>query len=105
MTDAKAHSLRRTVCNGPSRQDPNHPLPQWPMAHVDRERANVSAADLGETTGPEGAERDDAIVQLAGELRAAARAHRAYIAELRLGDVEPVEDWSSWYAEYLLGLR
>lgn len=28
-----------------------------------------------------------------------------YLAELRQGDVESVEDWSIWYAEYLLGLR
>ena len=50
-------------------------------------------------------ERDDAVMQLAGALRAAERAHRAYRAELRLGDVEPADDWPTWYAEYLLGLR
>jgi hypothetical protein len=44
-------------------------------------------------------------VQLADALRNAERAHRAYRAELRLGDVEPAEDWSTWYAEYLLGMR
>jgi hypothetical protein len=49
-------------------------------------------------------ERDD-IAQLAGALRAAKRAHIAYVAELRQADVEPVEDWSTWYAEYLLGQR
>jgi DnaK suppressor protein len=26
-------------------------------------------------------------------------------SQLRQGDVEPVEDWSTWYAEYRLGLR
>jgi hypothetical protein len=49
--------------------------------------------------------RDDAVGQLAGALRAAKRAHCAYLTELRQGDVEPAEDWSTWYAEYLLGLR
>jgi hypothetical protein len=45
------------------------------------------------------------VEQLRDTLRAAERAYRAYLAELRQGDVEPVEDWSTWYAEYLLGLR
>jgi hypothetical protein len=44
-------------------------------------------------------------MQLARALRTAERAHRAYLAELRLGDVEPADDWSTWHAEYLLGLR
>jgi hypothetical protein len=52
-----------------------------------------------------GQERDDAVGQLAGALRTAKRAHCAYLSELRQGDVEPAEDWSTWYAEYLLGLR
>jgi hypothetical protein len=47
----------------------------------------------------------DDVEQLRDTLRAAERAYRAYLAELRQGDVEPVEDWSTWYAEYLLGLR
>jgi hypothetical protein len=47
----------------------------------------------------------DDVGQLAGALRTAERAHRAYLTELRQGDVEPAEDWSTWYAEYLLGLR
>jgi hypothetical protein len=50
-------------------------------------------------------DRDDAVVQLAAALRTAERAHGAYLAELGQGDVEPAEDWSTWYAEYLLGLR
>jgi hypothetical protein len=45
------------------------------------------------------------VEQLRDALRAARRAHRAYLAELRQGGVEPLEDWSTWYAEYLLGLR
>ena len=42
---------------------------------------------------------------VAEALRGAERTHRGYLSELRQGDVEPVEDWSTWYAEYLLGLR
>ena len=53
----------------------------------------------------DGTDRDDAVMQLAGALRTAKRAHHAYLAELGLNDVEPAEDWSTWYAEYLLGLR
>jgi hypothetical protein len=62
---------------------------------------------VGAATGAEadGTEQEDAVSQLAVALRAAQRAHGAYVAELRLGDAEPAEDWSTWYAEYLLGLR
>lgn len=48
---------------------------------------------------------EDDVAQLAEALRAADRDYRAYLAELRQGDVEPVVDWSTTYAEYLLGLR
>jgi hypothetical protein len=48
--------------------------------------------------------RDD-VRRLADALRAAKRAHAAYIAELRQADVDPAEHWSTWYAEYLLGVR
>ena len=58
-----------------------------------------------EATSGDGKEHADAVGQVAGALRAAEHAHRAYVAELRQGDVEPAEDWSTWYAEYLLGLR
>jgi hypothetical protein len=75
------------------------------MAYVHRDPADVSATEAKETAAGEGEERDDAVVQLAGALRAAERAHRAYLAELRLGDVEPAENWATWYAEYLLALR
>jgi hypothetical protein len=103
MTEAKAHGARaQTGRTGSSRPDPNHPLPLRPMAHVRPETAEVSATEANETAG---AEPDDAVVQLAGALRTAERAHGAYLAELRLGDVEPAEDWSTWYAEFLLGLR
>jgi len=54
---------------------------------------------------PPGTAGEEAVEQLGEALRAAERAHRGYLAELRQGDVEPVEDWSMWYAEYLLGLR
>jgi hypothetical protein len=42
------------------------------------------------------------VAQLAEALRAAKRSHGQYLAELRQGDVEPAEDWATWYAEYLL---
>jgi hypothetical protein len=58
---------------------------------------HMKAATAVETT------REDAVTQLARALRSARRAHTAYLAELQLGDVEPAEDWSTWYAEYLLG--
>ncbi|HVU76565.1 MAG TPA: hypothetical protein VHC67_03215 [Gaiellaceae bacterium] len=48
---------------------------------------------------------EDPVTRLAMALRRAESAHRAYVAELCLGDVEPAEDWSTWYAEYLLGER
>lgn len=57
------------------------------------------------TPGANEAAQDDAVSQLARALRAAERAYSAYRAELRLGDVEPAEHWSTWYAEYLVGLR
>jgi hypothetical protein len=45
------------------------------------------------------------VAQLAEALRAAKRSHRQSLAELRQGDVEPAEDWATWYAEFLLGVR
>jgi hypothetical protein len=106
MTDAEIHNARRqTERTGSSRPDANHPLPLWPMAHVHSEPAEASATEAKETPNGDGEHRDDAVVQLAGALRTAERAHRAYLAELRLGDVEPAENWATWYAEYLLGLR
>jgi hypothetical protein len=73
------------------------------MAHVHAEPAADSETTTKETATVN--DSDDAVAQLAGELRTAAHAHRAYLAELAQGDVEPVEDWSTWYAEYLLGRR
>jgi hypothetical protein len=75
------------------------------MAHVHPEAAELSATEARETAAGTGDERGEAVLQLASALRAADRAHRAYLAELRLGDVEPAEDWPAWYAEYLLGQR
>jgi hypothetical protein len=88
-----------------SQQDPNHPLPMLPMAHIHAEQGEILATENEKATAGDGQERDDAVGQLAGALRTAKRAHRAYLTELRQGDVEPAEDWSTWYAEYLLGLR
>jgi hypothetical protein len=69
------------------------------------QRTSSSQQGSNQATAAEPHERDDAVGQLARALRTAERAHRAYLTELRQGDVEPVEDWSTWYAEYLLGLR
>jgi hypothetical protein len=84
--------------------DENHPLPTRPMAHVMPEPVERAAAGPGGIDVRDRSDADD-VVQLAGALRAARRARRAYVAELRLGDVEPAEDWATWYAEYLLGER
>ena len=105
MTDAKANSVRRQTGRSGFTTDANHPLPPWPMAHVHPEPAEVSASEATKAAAADGAEPDDAVAQLAAALRAAKRAHHAYLAELRLNDVEPAEDWSTWCAEYLLGLR
>jgi hypothetical protein len=105
VIDAETTSAMRQSQRKPSPQrDPNHPLPMWPMAHIHPEPGEISATE-GKATAGDGQERDDAVAQLAEELRTAKGAHRAYLAELRLGDVEPAEDCSTWYAEYLLGLR
>ena len=47
----------------------------------------------------------DGVAQLAEALRAARRSRVQYLAELRQGDAEPAEDWATWYAEFLLGVR
>jgi hypothetical protein len=83
--------------------DENHPLPMRPMAHVMPEPGEFGAAGTGDTDARD--QPVDDVAQLAGALRAARRAHRAYVAELRLGDTESAEDWATWYAEYLLGER
>jgi hypothetical protein len=45
------------------------------------------------------------LFSLAQALREAKRPHAVSVAELRQADVDPVEDWAVWYAEYLLGVR
>jgi hypothetical protein len=45
------------------------------------------------------------VASLAQALREAKRAYAVAVAELRQADVDPVEDWAVWYAEYLLGVR
>jgi hypothetical protein len=104
MIDAESNSAGRRAQRRPaSQRDPKHPLPMWPMAHIHAEQGKILATE--NATAGDGQERDDAVGQLAEALRTAKRAHRAYLTELRQGDVEPAEDWSTWYAEYLLGLR
>jgi hypothetical protein len=44
------------------------------------------------------------VFRLAHALGEAKRAHAVALAELRQADVDPVEDWTVWYAEYLLGV-
>jgi hypothetical protein len=66
-----------------------------------RSLATVPAGPKPADTSPDG----DNVTELREALRAAERGYRGYLAELSQGDVEPVEDWSTWYAEYLLGLR
>jgi hypothetical protein len=106
-------AMRGSQRNSFAPRDPNHPLAMWPMAHIAPEPRETSATD-GKAAAGDGQERNDAVAQLAGTLRTAKRARRAYLAEHRQGDylaelrrrdVEPAEDWSTWYAEYLLGLR
>lgn len=106
MTDVEANSAREQAERKPSSQpDPNHPLPQRAMAQMHPTPAEIPQTD-GDKAAGHGKERDDAVGQLAEALRTAKRSHRAYLAELRQSsDVQPAEDWSTWYAEYLLGLR
>lgn len=105
MAHAQAHGAQPQTRRTGARPDTNHPLPLWPMADIHAESGEGSETEAWETATRGGDNSDDAVAQLARELRTAARAHRAYLAELGQGDVEPVEDWSTWYAEYLLGWR
>ena len=82
MTDTESRTTRRPAEHSRS----------WPTVAAGSEPAGT------------GSDRDE-VTELREALRAAERGYRAYLAELRQGDVEPVEDWSAWYAEYLLGLR
>ena len=99
MTHTDAHSAHRHTVRGRITTDTNRPLP-----HDGPTECSASDAAEAANAGM-GSERDEAVEQLADALRTAERAHRAYLAELRLGDVEPADDWSTWYAEYLLGQR
>jgi hypothetical protein len=65
---------------------------------------SLPTAPVGSEPAGTGRDRDD-VTELGDALRAAERGYRAYLAELRQADVEPAEDWSTWYSEYLLGLR
>ncbi len=106
MTDVEANSAPEQAERKPSSEpDPNHPLPLRAMAHKQPKPADISRTDDEKAAG-NGKEREDAVGQLAEALQTAKRSHRAYLAELRQSsDVQPAEDWSTWYAEYLLGLR
>jgi hypothetical protein len=69
--------------------------------------ADKTMAREGELQGTSTSRNDIAedVGQLADALRAAKRAHNEHVAELWQADVEPAEDWATWYAEYLLGVR
>ena len=69
--------------------------------------ADKTMAREGELQGTSTSRNDIAedVGQLADALRAAKRAHSEHLAELWQADVEPAEDWATWYAEYLLGVR
>ena len=106
MIDAETTSANGQSQRKPSPQrDSNHPLPMWPMAHIYPAQREILTTEAERGTAGDGQERDDAVSQVAAALRAAERAHHRYVNELRQGDVESAEDWSTWYAEYLLGLR
>lgn len=96
---AIARSQRRSL----PQRDPNHPLPMWPVAHIYPEPGESETNSKAKRDDRK--QRDDDVAQLARALRAARRAHCAYLTELLRADVEPIEDWSTWYAEYLLGVR
>jgi hypothetical protein len=104
MTGSKTGSVEHQKRGSGFTTTAANPASWWPMTHVAPEAA-ASQSECTDAPAADGTERDDAVVQLARALRAAERAHGAYRAELRLGDVEPAEHWSTWYAEYLVGLR
>jgi hypothetical protein len=97
--------MRQSQRKPSPQRDSNHPLPMWPMAHIHPEPGEILATEDEKAAAGDAQERDKAVGQLAGALRIAQRAHCSYLKEPRLGDVESAEDWSTWYAEYLLGLR
>jgi hypothetical protein len=84
-----------------------------PMTHIKPEstRRRVSDADKmvarhgepGDRTSRSATAED--VSHLADALRAAKHAHAGHLAELLQADVEPAQDWATWYAEYLLGVR
>ena len=74
--------------------------------------ARASGSDADKMVGQERRPADsnpavttEDVARLAQALREAKRAHEQSLAELRQADVDPVEDWAVWYAEYLLGVR
>lgn len=80
-----------------------HPKPVDPpvsdadkmVAHQrERRRSDLSRSGTGSD-----------VALLAEALRAAKHAYAAYTGELRQADTDPFDDWSVWYAEYLLGVR
>ena len=106
MTDLEANRAQEQAERKPSSQpDLNHPLPLRALTHMHPTPAEIPRTEDEKAAAGHRKEREDAVGQLAEALRGAKRSHRAYLAELWQVDVQPAEDWSTWYAEYLLGLR
>jgi hypothetical protein len=75
-----------------------------PEAAITRTNGTTTEMDAALIHSELGFSGED-VAQLAEALRAAKRSHIQYLAELRQGDVEPAEDWATWYAEFLVGDR
>lgn len=105
MSDTKTSSGRRQTPRSGSTTEEDSPLTKSSLPPAVPGARPVPRPNPGSRRPQREPSPDDAVTQLAGALRTAERAHHAYLAELRLADVEPAEDWSLWYAEYLVGLR
>jgi energy-coupling factor transporter ATP-binding protein EcfA2 len=90
----------RDLCLRQGRSDhvriPVRALPGDADRMVAQDRRLADASDVVTT---------EDVLSLAQALRETKRAHAVSLAELRQADVDPVEDWAVWYAEYLLGVR
>jgi hypothetical protein len=110
ITNADADMSSRRA-DAASRHGTNRPSPLQPMTQVDHEPQHPAVSDADKMVARERREEPsqsitaEEVSRLAEALRAAKQAHSASLSELRQADVDPVEDWALWYAEYLLGVR